>query len=130
MTPALLATLATLPGRCLHCGWHTETQGHHAACVDADEPLRRGVAGMARTVAAHPADVELVDAAIRAAMATGEPFSANSFRHLVGQVKEPHVIGSRIRAAVASKRIKRVGDEPSSLPNTNGHRIGRYVATP
>ncbi len=128
--PALAKTLRTLPGRCQECAWAPEQQGHEPGCDNADEPMRRGLAGMARAEVAHPGDVELVDAAIRAACATGEPFSANSLRYLVEQVEQPAVIGARIRAAVTSKRIKRVGDEPSTLTGTHGHRIGRYVRSP
>lgn len=130
MTAPDLAWLAELPGRCPRCYWHIGSMGHKNTCRDSSEPHRRAEAGMSRAEAARPGDVELVDRAIREACAKGEPFSANNFRHLVEQVEQPAVIGARIRAAVNGKRIKRVGDEPSTLVGTHGHRIGKYVAAP
>lgn len=121
--------LTTMPGRCPECAWHIEKQGHARGCSNRNEGQRRGAAGMARASAAHPGDVELVDAAIAKACAIGQPFSANDFRHLVPDLEEPNVIGSQIRSWLSSRRIKRVGDEPSSLPGTHAHRIGLYVPT-
>ena len=128
MTPTLLNFLRTLPGRCQECGHHAEIQGHERSCSNASEPFDRAAEGMARTVVAHPDDAAIVDEAIASACRAGIEFSANDFRHLTERIESPSVIGARIRAAVTSGRIRRVGDEPSNLPGTHAHRIGRYIA--
>ncbi len=126
-SPELIAFLATHEGRCQSCGMHPEKQGgHREGCR---EGVRRRDESMAATTAAHPGDVEIVDAAIRAACSKGEPFSANSLRHLTDRLDEPAVIGARMRSWLASKRIKRVGDTPSDSPGTHAHRIGLYLPT-
>ncbi|TSD68094.1 hypothetical protein [Aeromicrobium piscarium] len=128
MTPTLLDFLRTLPGRCHECGHHAEVQGHERSCSKASEPFDRATEGMARTVAAHPDDAAIVDKAIESACRAGIEFSANDFRHLTDQISEPNVIGARVRAWAAAKKIVNVGYEPSNLPGTHAHRIGRYIA--
>lgn len=128
-----LAWLADFPGRCPDCLLHIEAQGHRSPCEPSGPLgvlLGRKLAdrGMSRTVAAHPDDAAIVDAALEVAVASGRQFSANDFRHLVTKVSEPHVIGARYRTLINSKRVKRVGDTPSSSPGTHAHRIGVYEA--
>lgn len=127
VSPELLEYLRSIPERCSFCGFHIEIQGHRGGCQLTGERLRDE--GMDATTEAHPGDVAIVDAAIDAACRKGEPFSANDFRHLVDRVEQPAVIGARIRSWLASKRIKRVGDTPSTSPGTHAHRIGCYVPT-
>lgn len=129
-----------LPGRCTACGL-APIQGHRATSDDGlivtgctpSGPVGLAIGrhlasvGMARTVEAHPDDAALVDAAIAAAAKSGREFSANDLRYLTNRVEAPAVIGARMRAWVSSKKLRRVGDVPSDLPGTHGHKIGRYV---
>ena len=73
---------------------------------------------------ARPDDRARVDAAIRAAAATGLPFSANSIRSQHG-VKGP-VVGAAFTAARKAGLIERIGREASTDPGTHGHEVGTW----
>lgn len=83
-------------------------------------------------IASDAADVRLVltvDQVIADAIATGEPFSANSIRDRMPTVR-PGLIGSRVHAATLRKepRLERVGEEPSTLRSTHAKPIGIWRA--
>lgn len=119
-TVGLDAYLASLPNRCPH-GWHVRTQG----CADCGVALK--FAGQQLTSAANPDDRARVDAAIRAAAATGRPFSANSIRPQHGVVGP--VVGAAFTAARKAGLIEAAGDEISSGKSAHGHRIFQWRGT-
>lgn len=116
----------TLPGRCSDCGWHIEKQGHSSTC---DIPQRLGQEGMVRVTGNHPTDAARVDAVLETFIRSGLEFSLNDMRPHLADVKARNVIGARINAAARAKRIKRIGYEPSTQPETHGHPIARWRAT-
>lgn len=75
----------------------------------------------------HPDDAARVDAAILRRIASGEVFSANTMRsELVGVTGA--VIGSRFGHFSRTRRIKKVGYEPSTDPRTKGHEVKTWRA--
>src|SRR5262249_3543980 len=68
--------------------------------------------GMAAAEASRHAVVDraLIDAAIRAEAATGQPFSANSIRSRLPGVAGS-LVGARFLAAARRGQIERIGDE-------------------
>ena len=67
-------------------------------------------------------DTQVIDQAIRHLNRTGRPWSANTLRDLLPEVRQP-LIGARVRAAATRKECVRVGYEPSTLPSTHSHPI-------
>ena len=74
------------------------------------------------TEAADAQDVAVIDQAIDELNRRGEPWSANTLRPLLPEVRQP-LIGARIRAAAMRKEMRRVSYEPSTLPSTHSHPI-------
>jgi len=84
-------------------------------------------AGMAATTAAADAqDIAVIDQAIDELNRSGQPWSANSLRELLPDVRQP-LIGARVRAKAMRKEMRRVGYEPSTLPSTHSHPIARWI---
>jgi hypothetical protein len=104
--------------RCPQCGFHAKSQG--CAC----EGKRLAAEGMARATAAHPDERAAVDAAIAEAARSGQPFSANSIRHL-HNVAGP-VVGAAFQAAAKAGLIRKLGYEPSTDPGTHGHPVATW----
>lgn len=94
---------------------------------DLDAAIKLKRRGQAIASAAHPDERARVDAAIRAAAATGLPFSANSIRSQHGVVGG--VVGAAFTAARKAGLIQRIGREPSSSVSTHGHEIGQWLGT-
>lgn len=117
-TLGLTDYLASLPGRCQH-GRHLATQG----CLDCGVQLK--AAGQARAAAARPDDLAKVEAAIRAAAATGRPFSANSIRSVHGV--KGGVVGKAFSSMKDAGVIRPCGDETSTDRGTHGHRIFLWI---
>lgn len=139
MTTADLSWLATDPLRCPRCYLH-RAQGHRSlmdgretGCPDSG-PLgsllgaKRRNEGMARTVAAHPKAVALVDAAIMRRVRAGVPFSANTIRDELTSLlpEERPVIGAEMNS-LARRFCRKVGEEPSSDPGTHGKPVALWV---
>lgn len=74
-------------------------------------------------------DAKTIDQAIDHFAKSGRPFSANTLRDLLPEVRQP-LIGIRIRAASARGQIVRTGSTPSTLPSTHAHHIGVYTGAP
>ena len=68
----------------------------------------------------------LIDQAIRAFAATGQPFSANDLRPLLPDVRSS-LMGSRFMAAAKAGQIRRVGLATSTKKNTHSKDVGRWV---
>lgn len=127
MTSQQVATLglAHLPGRC-EFGYH-ETQ-HPRFCQCAQVPAAKadGIARANRN--ADDLTKARIDAAIRRAVASGTPFSANDFRVELAGITGP-VVGGRFSAAEKAGLIKPTGRRiPSNLASTHGHEIKEWQA--
>jgi len=86
-------------------------------------------AGMdATTNAADPRIILAIDAAIAAANASGERWSANSIRNRL-PVSHGPLVGARVRAAATRRprEMVRVGYVPSSLASTHAHPIAEWI---
>ena len=79
--------------------------------------------------AADPRLVLAIDKVIAEAIASGEPFSANSIRQQMPTVRSG-LIGSRVHAATLRKepRLEKVGEEPSTLRSTHAKPVGIWRA--
>lgn len=113
--------LANRPDRC-PAGYAAEQHPHLCVCPGLAAKAR----GQAATTAAHPDERALVEAAIRAAAATGRPFSANSIRSAHG-VRGP-VVGATFTALRQAGVIRPRGDVTSTGASANGHRIFEWEA--
>lgn len=72
-------------------------------------------------------DRKVIDQAIEAVAARGLPFTANSVRDLLPQVRRP-LIGARFNAAHKRGLIRQTGRfVPSTDKGTHGHRIAEWV---
>jgi len=111
MTAGLDAWLASRSDRCPH-GWVVAIQG----CTSCGQALK--FKGQAITSAAHAADRQKVDAAIKQLASRGGQFSSNDARKL------HYVTG----AAAKSGLIVRVGYEPSTEPGTHAHPVAVWRA--
>ncbi|MDR7253746.1 hypothetical protein J2X46_002736 [Nocardioides sp. BE266] len=69
-----------------------------------------------------------VDKVIAEAIASGEPFSANSIRRLMPAVRSG-LIGSRVHAAALRKepRLVKVGEEASTLKSTHAKPVAIWA---
>lgn len=108
--------------RCAH-GFDLATQHPHL-CPCAG--LKAKSAGQSRAAAAHPAELASVEAAIRQAAATGQPFSANSIRAVHGV--KGGVVGKAFTNMKNAGVIRQVGTEASTDPGTHAHPIGTWIA--
>lgn len=132
-----LTWLATVANRCPRCYFDVTEQGHRATLTDGtltgctpSGPLGLMLAreqrdeGMQRTVAAHPAAVDVIDAAIMRRVRAGRPFSANTIRAELTSLRadERPVIGARMNS-LARKHCVKVGDEPSTDVGTHGKTV-------
>lgn len=86
-------------------------------------------AGMAE--AENAADVRLilaVDKVIAEAIASGEPFSSNTIRHLMPTVRSG-LIGARVKAASmrSEPRLVKVGEEMSTLKSTHAKPVAVWA---
>lgn len=68
----------------------------------------------------------VVDQAITLYAASGRPFSANSLRDLLPDVR-PALLGARFYAAARRGLIRRIGYEQSTLRSTRRHPIAVWV---
>lgn len=68
----------------------------------------------------------LIDQAIAAFAATGEPFSINDFRDLMPDVR-PALMGARFYAASVRGEIRRVGLTPSTKKNTHSKDVAVWI---
>lgn len=84
--------------------------------------------GIARVDAAEP-DVwkRAADRAIEQLAATGEPFTAEDVRRMVGDPSRPNAFGSRFLAAARSGLVHKVGYRPSSRPHRHTNPIAVWV---
>lgn len=72
--------------------------------------------------AADPRVLLTVDRVIADAIASGQPFSANTIRSRL-PVTSRGLVGARVDSARKRGLIVAVGREPSTLPSTRGHAI-------
>jgi hypothetical protein len=127
------AWLRARSDRCSNCGCH-EVQGHIEPCTPTG-PLGLLLArqgrdeGMARTVAAHPDAVSLIDAAIMRRVRARVPFSANTIRAELTDLtpQERPVIGAEMNS-LARRHCNKVGEEPSTDPATHGKAVSIWLA--
>lgn len=87
-------------------------------------------AGMAAAeAAADPRVLLTVDKVIADAIASREPFSANTIRERL-PVTSQGLVGARMNAASMRRPVEMVavGEEPSNLPSTHGKPIAVWVA--
>lgn len=128
------AWLRARSDRCSICGCHETLQGHISPCQPSG-PLGLLLArkemreGMARTVAAHPDAVSLVDAAIMRRVRARRPFSANTIRAELTSLTpdERPVIGAEMNS-LARRHCVKVGEEPSTDPATHGKPVAIWLA--
>ena len=133
--------LRQYPNRCPRCWLDTVEQGHRAnidgvatGCTPTG-PLGLLLArqgrdeGMARTVAAHPDAVSLIDAAIMRRVRARVPFSANTIRAELTDLtpQERPVIGAEMNS-LARRHCNKVGEEPSTDPATHGKAVSIWLA--
>ncbi|KAB2806956.1 hypothetical protein F9L07_28400 [Pimelobacter simplex] len=79
-----------------------------------------------------PSDVwdrQVIDAAIRAFVRQGRPFSTNDFRDLLPEVRTC-LISRRLIAAQRAGWIRRVGITPSTLKSTKAALVRVYAPIP
>jgi hypothetical protein len=136
-----LTWLRGYEGRCPRCLLDESRQGHrsHIAGVptgcDNSGPLgvilgrQLADVGMARTTAAHPDAVAVIDAAIMRRVRAGVEFSANSIRAELTSLTpdERPVIGARMNS-LARSLCRKVRDEPSTDPGTHGKTVAVWKA--
>lgn len=113
---ALTTHLASLPGRCEHGAHHLQ------GCELCGVALK--FKGQAQTTAAHSADRQRVDSAIRQLAATGREFSSNDARPLHNVVGP--VVGAAFTAAARAGLIRRTGYEASTQPGTHAHPVATW----
>lgn len=117
--------LRQLPGRCQVCTYHVATQGHGEDCAPVAPADARDAA--LASITASDEDRDRIDAAIRRAASTRQPFSANSIRSELAGVNPP-LIGARFRAAATAGVIRRIGYVTSTDPGTHAHPVAEWVA--
>lgn len=71
-------------------------------------------------------DRAVIDQAVLTLAEQG-PVSANDFRHLLPEITNRNLIGGRLAALGASKRLLKVGEVVSSDPGTHAKRIGLWA---
>lgn len=71
-------------------------------------------------------DRKVIDQAIEQFADKDQPFSSNTLRPLLPEVR-PALLGARFLAAARSGRIRRVGYEPSTQKTTHGHPVAVWV---
>lgn len=74
-------------------------------------------------------DKALIDQAIAAFAATGEPFSANDLRPLLPDVRTS-LMGSRFYAASVRGEIQALGTTTSTKKNTHSKGVGLWLGVP
>lgn len=104
--------------------------------VRAPQSVREAIAaaraardeGMAQAEDADQSGWErsLIDQAITAFAATGEPFSANDLRGLLPDVRSA-LMGARFMAAAKAGQIRRVGFATSTKQNTHSKPVALWV---
>lgn len=68
----------------------------------------------------------VIDQAVLALAEQG-PVSANSFRHLLPEITNRNVIGGRLAALGAARRLRKVGEVVSTDPGTHAKKIGLWA---
>lgn len=93
----------------------TATQARDAGMADAEN-------------AADPRLILAIDKVIAEAIASGEPFSANSIRDRMPTVR-PGLIGARVKAASMRKepKLTKVGEDTSTLRSTHAKPVAVWV---
>jgi hypothetical protein len=96
------------------------------------EAIAQRDAGMLAAENADPLgmDRDLIDKAITAFAAAGDPFSANDLRHLLPDTVRPALWGARFYAASTAGRIRFLGYRRSTKKNTHGKPVGLWVGIP
>lgn len=78
---------------------------------------------------ADPRAILTIDAVIRLANASGQPWSANDIRDALPTTTSPGLVGARIRSFAGRRpRVqRRVGYVPSTLPSTHHHPVAVWL---
>lgn len=126
MIGACVRCLRMLDGAAVLCEAETCTDCERLRVVLDAKARKRFVLGRVNRNA-KPEHRQRIDAAIRQAASTGNPFSANDIRRGLDDIPGP-LIGARFNAAARAGVIRHVGYEASTKGNTHGHDIKLWRA--
>lgn len=105
-----------------------EQQLSPAQAVAAARTARDEGMAQAEDADASGWEKHLIDQAITAFAATGDPFSANDLRPLLPDVRSA-LMGARFMAAAKAGLIRRVGFATSTKKNTHSKDVAMWIRT-